>query len=231
MIDFHSHILPEMDDGSESVDLTRKMLRASAQDGVTEIVATPHFYADQENPSDFLKRREEARQKVLPLYGSFDGLPAMRMGAEVRYFDGMSIASGMERLCIQGTSLMLVEMPFRSWTESMLRELSGLQERGIMPILAHVDRYNAFRDDALLRRLRAEEIYLQLNADALLRGLRSWRAIRRVGKLEVDILGSDCHSMGQRSPNLQKAQEIIVRRCGDHVMERLTRNAEKLLRE
>ena len=55
MIDFHTHILPEMDDGSESVEESIQMLELSAGQGVKWMVATPHFYADREDPKTFLE--------------------------------------------------------------------------------------------------------------------------------------------------------------------------------
>ena len=60
MIDFHTHILPGIDDGSRSVEMTMQMLNAETEQGVTGIVATPHFYAHKSNIEDFLAVREES---------------------------------------------------------------------------------------------------------------------------------------------------------------------------
>lgn len=57
MLDIHSHILPKIDDGSSSVEESLKLLRTSAEQGITEIAATPHFYASQNSPQKFLARR------------------------------------------------------------------------------------------------------------------------------------------------------------------------------
>ena len=57
MIDFHSHVLPGMDDGAKDTDESLALLRLTKEQGIDGIVATPHFYPDRENPEDFLLRR------------------------------------------------------------------------------------------------------------------------------------------------------------------------------
>ena len=81
MIDFHSHFLPGMDDGSKSVQESLKMLSLARDSGVNQIVATPHFYASKESPEHFLRRREsswETLKEALP-----DDAPQIWLGAEV----------------------------------------------------------------------------------------------------------------------------------------------------
>lgn len=62
MVDFHSHVLPGMDDGADSVEMSLRMLEESARQGVDLIFATSHFYADEDDPHSFLQRRNEAYQ-------------------------------------------------------------------------------------------------------------------------------------------------------------------------
>lgn len=62
MIDFHSHILPGVDDGSKNVEMSLEMLRASAAQGVTDICLTPHFYAERNTPEKFLEKRRRAAE-------------------------------------------------------------------------------------------------------------------------------------------------------------------------
>lgn len=64
MIDFHSHILPGIDDGSASVEESLKLLEMLAEQGVKTVVATPHFYPDRTSVSDFLRRRDAAYQRL-----------------------------------------------------------------------------------------------------------------------------------------------------------------------
>ena len=63
--DFHSHVLPGMDDGSRSTEESLEILKRMQEQGIAAVVATPHFYASRHFPEEFLERRERAKQKIL----------------------------------------------------------------------------------------------------------------------------------------------------------------------
>ena len=75
IVDFHSHILPCVDDGSKSFEQTTEMLYETSNQGIKSIVATPHFYASSDIPEKFFKRREAALTKLLDIYNSFSSIP------------------------------------------------------------------------------------------------------------------------------------------------------------
>ena len=140
MIDIHTHILPGMDDGSGSLEESLAMAKESARQGVRLLAATPHFYATQEDPERFLQRRE----KSLALLESAwqEGFPTLLVGAEVRYFDGISRVEEVSWLTLDHTRILLLEMPFTSWSGRMVDEVLELQRsRGLQVLLAHVERY------------------------------------------------------------------------------------------
>ena len=66
MTDFHSHVLPCLDDGSVSVEQSIEMLRAEAEQGITHVIATPHFYAGRTTPERFLEKRERSEAMLRP---------------------------------------------------------------------------------------------------------------------------------------------------------------------
>ena len=139
MIDIHTHILPGMDDGSGSLEESLAMAKESARQGVRLLAATPHFYATQEDPERFLQRRE----KSLALLESAwqEGFPTLLVGAEVRYFDGISRVEEVSWLTLDHTRILLLEMPFTSWSGRMVDEVLELQRsRGLQVLLAHVSR-------------------------------------------------------------------------------------------
>ena len=117
MIDLHSHILPQMDDGSRSVDESLQMLAALAAQGVTDVAATPHFYASENSPERFLARRRHAWQRLAPHLTA--SLPAVHLGAEVLFFEGIAGYDKLTQLCLTGTDALLLEMPFRPWSRRM----------------------------------------------------------------------------------------------------------------
>ena len=86
LTDFHSHILPGMDDGSADVTMSLEMLRWEELQGIARVVATPHFYARYEDPQRFLQRREQAEQKLRAAMADQSDMPELLMGAEVHYF-------------------------------------------------------------------------------------------------------------------------------------------------
>ena len=87
IIDFHSHILPGIDDGSKNLEQSLEMMRRSARQGVDTMVATPHFYAHHDDPERFLKRRAEAERSLREAMAAESGLPELAIGAEVYYFN------------------------------------------------------------------------------------------------------------------------------------------------
>lgn len=220
MIDLHSHILPGMDDGSADVKESLWLLDALAGQGVTLVAATPHFYATREYPEDFLRRRAQSMEQ-LSLHLS-TAHPAVRLGAEVHYFEGMSRANGLEQLCIEGTSLFLLEMPYGSWTDRMADEVLELSRtEGMTVVLAHVERYLAQQPKQLWERLTGNGVLFQANADPFTRWLGSGRVLRLLRDGKVQFLGSDCHNRKDRSPRLAQARARIEQKLGRETLWRL----------
>jgi len=102
MIDLHSHILPNLDDGSKDADESIALLNLLANQGIETVVATPHFYANDESVENFLKRRTESYEILSQRL--YDGLPKIFLGAEVRYYQGISRMPDINKLCIDGTN-------------------------------------------------------------------------------------------------------------------------------
>ena len=149
MIDFHTHILPGIDDGSRDIDMTIAMLEAERDMGVTHIYATPHFYAHRKSVSTFLSRRDNALSKVRQILSKRPELPTITEGAEVYYFTGIGRAEHLPELCIAGTDILLLEMPFAQWTDDMARAVEDIiRKRGLRVVLAHVERYERLQKDS-----------------------------------------------------------------------------------
>lgn len=218
MIDFHTHILPKMDDGSRSTDEGVKMLLALKEQGIDAVAATPHFYANDESVQAFLKRRQasfEALKSAAP-----DGMPEIILGAEVKYYEGISRLDGLESLCLQGTRLLLLEMPMRSWTEYNVRELIDISCSGkIIPVLAHIERYMRFQKNGVFDMLLENDVLMQINASFVCGMLTKSKAIALLGRRMVHFIGSDCHNMSDRPPNIGKAYEIIRKKLGEDFSE------------
>ena len=216
IIDFHSHVLPGIDDGSHSLEESIAMLRMEAEQGVSHVIATPHFYPRHDTPEDFLRKRREAEDLLREEMEKHSNLPTLSIGAEVYYFPGISNSETMTELTIDHKKCILIEMPTPPWTDAMYRELEGLYtKQGLIPIVAHVDRYiGRFRTFGIPQRLAELPVLVQANAEFFLQKSTSAMAFRMLKRNGIHLLGSDCHNLDSRKPNLRAALELIERRMG-----------------
>ena len=244
MIDFHTHILPGVDDGSQNTDESLSMLREEWRQGVRHIVATPHFYADRTTPEVFLAQRKESLQRLAIAFrehgaevtGAPNLAPRIQTGAEVYFFPGMGRAEKLPWLCIQGTRQVLVEMPFAQWDNQVLREIEDiLTKQKLQVVLAHVERYPEFQKDkriwdTILGMTRTGRLTLQVNGGSFLKGRgRRKFCLGLLEEYDRVILGSDCHNMTSRVPNLGDARAMIEKKLGLGRLERMDQLAGEIL--
>ena len=141
-LDYHAHVLPGCDHGSDGVETSRKQLAMAAAAGIRTVCATPHFYPHKESIPSFLQRRAESAQLLRESLTA--EAPQLRLGAEVLICDGMERLDELPQLCCEGTDELLLEMPFYQWPEPVWETLYRLLERrDIRIVLAHADRYRA----------------------------------------------------------------------------------------
>ena len=211
MVDFHSHILPEMDDGSESVEMSLAMLRESKRQGVDLICSTSHFYADEEDPASFLRRRSEAYGRLVAAMENQKEYPKILLGAEVLYFPGISVADEVRGLILTGTPFLLVEPPMMPWSDAMLDEVEACGKTlHCIPVIAHIDRYMRILDDyTLFDCIRGRKLLIQVNASFFIhRDTRDF-ALECLQEDRFQMIGSDCHNMDDRCPNIGDAARVI----------------------
>ena len=214
MTDWHAHILPAIDDGARNIEESLRLIKSSAAQGITRIIATPHFYAHENTLSGFLKRRLSAWDEIREEIPA--SAPEILMGAEVYYFDGISRAEGMPKLCTEGTDILLLEMPFTRWKSGVVREVLDLNARdGIKVMLAHIERYAAYYKAAELDAMRREGVLIQTNAEFFLARRTRRRALEMFRNGMIDALGSDCHNMSERPPRLGEAFDLIRNDLGE----------------
>ena len=208
IVDFHTHILPGMDDGSADPAESAAMLAEEARQGVDLVVLTPHFYATENSPRQFLARRSAAYQRLMQVVRP--ELPQLRLGAEVQYFEGMSRAESLDALRVEGTPLLLLEMPFSRWPSRTVSEVLELNDRqGMQVVLAHVERYLSMQHEEVWRTFAENGVLMQASASAF----RSWGKRRKIRSMMRDgmiqFFGSDCHNMDDRPPNLNAAYRYV----------------------
>lgn len=219
--DFHTHILPGIDDGSPSVDESLAMLRMEAAQGIRYVEATPHFYPRHDYPEHFLKKREESFLRLREAVEDWTDLPRIILGAEVYYFPRMSESDVLQRLTLGESRYLLVEMPVKKWTDSMYRELERIYEKqGLTPVIAHLDRYvQPFRTGTICRRLEQLPVLAQVNGEFFTNKRTSGLALRLLRQKRIHLIGSDCHDRKNRKPDIGSAAEVIRHRLGLEGME------------
>lgn len=208
IVDFHTHILPGMDDGSADPAESAAMLAEEARQGVDLVVLTPHFYATENSPRQFLARRSAAYQRLMQVIRP--EFPQLRLGAEVQYFEGMSRAESLDGLTVEGTPLLLLEMPFSRWPSRTVSEVLELNDRqGMQVVLAHVERYLPMQREEVWHTFAENGVLMQASASVF----RSWGKRRKIRSMMRDgmiqFFGSDCHNMDDRPPNLNAAYRYV----------------------
>lgn len=214
--DVHSHILPGIDDGSRNTEQSLTMLAKEAEQGITHVVATPHFYARYSDPETFLAKRARAAGTLKRAMDGRTDLPQVILGAEVHYFSGIGESEHLARLTMGNTRMVLVEMPMPPWTESMYRDLENIYIcQGLTPVIAHVDRYiSPFHTHGIPKRLERMPVLVQANAEFFLEPATAGMAMRMLRKGQIHLLGSDCHNLSDRAPNLGEARSAIAQKLG-----------------
>ncbi len=230
MIDVHTHVLPGIDDGSQSVEESRLLLEESAGYGVTQIAATPHFYAHKTSFDHFLEKRERALQRVLEAKESWNTIPQIYVGAEVYYFPGMGRAERLKELTYKGSDILLLEMPFAQWDTNIVKDVEDiLQKQKLRIILAHVERYYGFQKkmDAW-NTIMQMDITPQINCECLLHFRTRGFAIKLLKQRDDVLLGTDCHNMKNRLPNMKQGREVIEKKLGTERIAKLDKAADRI---
>lgn len=224
--DFHSHILPRADHGSDSVGTSIRQLEIMASCGIKRVAATPHFYPMSDSVEMFLERRERCAAD-LSVYMKED-LPSVCLGAEVLVCEGMESMEGVEKLTLAGTNCMLLEMPVTKWSSRLFETVEAIAGKGIYIVLAHIDRYSPREVDRLLEL----PVKAQLNPGAFFGFKMRKTAERWLSSGKVVAVGSDLHGADERS---YKDFVTAAKRLGDHAerieasMRRILSGAEVLL--
>ena len=219
--DFHSHVLPCMDDGSTSVEMSIAMLQAAAEQGITHVIATPHFYAHRNTPERFLERRKQAEKILREEMQKYSGLPKLSVGAEVLFFKGISECDALKLLTISEKNCILLEMAECPWGDYAFREIEQIREKqGLLPIIAHVDRYiGPWQDHGIPARLEKLPVMVQANAEFFLRRFTAPMAMRMLKRGQIHVLGSDCHNLTSRRQNLGEALQRIQKKLGQDAVD------------
>lgn len=135
---------------------------------------------------------------------------------EVLYFEGVSRMEGLKSLCIEGTDLLLLEMPVTKWSSYILSETVNLARSGEFRIvIAHFERCIPAQKRGMLDYLLENDLLIQANASYFLERRTKRRAISLLKKNKIHFLGYDSHNMKERAPRLYAAYNLIGKKLGE----------------
>lgn len=228
LTDFHSHCLPDVDDGAADVATAVAMLRASAEQGVQRVVATPHFYVGIHDAANFFKERQRAYEDIRPY---LDGtMPQVLLGAEVLIREGIS-RYDLSAFCLQDTNILLVEMPFMAPPIWLYEELERIATgQGLTLMYAHLDRYLSWYSHGDFEMLMdMPDSIMQVNASAIADKKYFKSLLRHLPDTRRMVIGSDMHNMDYRSPRIGQAVKVLSKhRVGREWLDRMQRTTEHL---
>lgn len=229
MIDWHCHVIPGVDDGSRDLTESLSMLTSLGEQGVRYVVATPHFLANNESVDDFLARRDAACERLCDSLPS--GAPKVIRGAEVKYYSGISHMAGLEKLTVENTRLLLLEMPMAHWTDYTVKEIIQLANAsGVKPILAHFERYLPFQNEKSILKLLDNGVLMQVNASFFANTFSKRKALRFLEDGRIHFIGSDAHNMTSRPPRLGAAYELIEKKLGEDYVYQMNEYGHRMLK-
>lgn len=209
MVDLHSHLIWEIDDGSKSRDMTLNMLRQAAQGGTTKLVLTPHYMPGYfEATLDEVKKRTEdiiklaIREEInLDIY----------QGQEVYYTDKIYENYINNYIgTINNSRYMLIEFNMRDFSiKEAIENIYELQLKGIVPVIAHPERYQKFiKNPSLINEFIKEGFLFQVNKDSLTGDFG--KEVKKTTEIYLknniySFVGSDAHRDTKRNANMQNA--------------------------
>lgn len=230
LVDIHSHILPGVDDGSPDIETSLKLLEMCKEQGITDIIATPHFDASVNNTEEFEYIVAQALNELNAAAG--DDLPKIYTGCEVYYFKGIGKSQGIKSLTLCGSRYILLELPNMTIDSTVLKDITDLSEvLGLIPIIAHIERYSdekGFKD--LLKLISKGVIYAQINAPSLLGAPYKHTVIKLIKNGMISFIASDTHSVKLRPPMLKEALDVVGKKFGDEFREMFVKNTDYIYR-
>lgn len=198
-------------------------------DGITDVIATPHFYPDSDSLNDF-KSRTVAAYNDLCAAAAGKSLPNILLGSEVLYYRYIGTSDAVTDFTLNGSRYLLLELTDDCITDSFFEDITDLKNKsGIIPIIAHIERYyRAPSFKKLLKFIKSENIPAQVNASSLFAPRLGKTAEKLIKKGYVSFLATDSHSSDKRPPKMKDALDYISDKLGDEYAKELIRNSQIL---
>ena len=240
MIDIHSHIVFDVDDGPKSIEESKALLKEAYNQGVRTIVSTSHrrkgmFETPEEKiATNFLKVREIAKEVADDLVIAY--------GAEIYYT--LDVLEKLEKKAIptlNDSRYALIEFSMNTPYRDIHNALTKVLMLGSTPVVAHIERYHTLEnDEKKVRELINMGCYMQINSSSVLKPrlfgdtykFMKKRARYFLDKGLVHVVASDMHNLDNRPPYMSEAYELIAKKYGaEKARELFETNPSKIIND
>lgn len=200
MVDLHTHILFDIDDGAKDVETSVKILKEAERAGIERVMLTPHF-ALGEDVDSFLKIRDERVSELRKRIEEEKIDVEIKAGAEVYITDDLYDEMSLSRLALGESDVILAEFKYHGVeAETFIGYIDEIIQNKLTPLVAHVERYSYVRRNPLiLEALINRGVLLQVNAISLFEDSDEGEFARMLVKERLCYaLCSDVHNAGSR---------------------------------
>ena len=227
--DIHTHMIPEIDDGSKSEDMTYEMLKLSYDSGVRDIILTSHFNELRNQIADvrehFAKVKEIAK-KISPDLSLYIGNEIFYTVNSTRLLNEGKIAT------LADSKYVLIEFRYDVLLEEIAAAVNQIQMGGYYPIIAHIERYECMHDVKAVKQISAMGAYMQVNAGYISNAkFMQSRFLNKLFKENlISFIGTDCHNTTSRRPNMKECADYLNKKYGtEFTQELLYENPQKII--
>ena len=234
MIDFHNHIIPNLDDGSKSIDMSISMLKEAQSQGITDVVNTVHFQhpkMDKKNTSyEFIINEINKFQTIVDDYNiNIKIHPA----SEVFFNFNLTEILDNPITTFGNGKYMLIEFQRLSFPKGYEDELFNLQLKGVIPVIAHPERYRGVQKNINLAREWIDRGYLiQIDCASIIGGFGKETQITAIELLKnglCHLIGSDAHNNKNRNFLLKSALSETAKIIGSDASSIIINNSKRIL--
>lgn len=235
MIDFHSHIIPRIDDGSESEEETEHLLLEAKKAGFNKIISTSHYYVGRYETDE--ETRKELLKKINQIIKFEEIDLEIYLGSEIYIVpDIIDLLSDLKASTLNMTRYILIELPFIDEVYNLKDILYNLMGKKYKIIIAHPERYKIVQKNPdILAELIELGVLFQSNYGSILGfyGKKAQKTVKKLLKADmVHFLGTDVHEKNSIYPKIPKALKKIEKIVGRRRLRDLTtRNAEMILND
>ncbi|MBE5935850.1 MAG: hypothetical protein E7262_08680 [Lachnospiraceae bacterium] len=229
-IDIHAHILPELDDNSNTLEASIELLKKEVKDDIDIVIAAPVFDATKQTVEEFLEARDKSYTKLVTEIG-FMEIPTIKLGAEVKFIRNLKQLPDLHQLCIEGTDYLLLKLPEVQLNKEITNDIYDLTyTTNIKPIIVNVENSLKYTSIESLEEILDMDVLGQVNAASFIDKEVRKLVFRLVNNNYVHLLGSNAYNPINKPVLMKEAENIIVKKFSKRLYLDLMQNATMVLK-